>query len=177
MASSALATAFVNIVPGTVAVENYLKTQLGGQVASAGDLAGGQLAGGVAGGFGSKIKAYIGPLVAGMAASFALVNVKNFLGDAITNASSLNEAGTATIQIFGDASTEIAKFADGAVNIGLSSIAATDAAKTFGIFGKSAGLAGQANVDFSTKLTTLAADLASKAKSQTIFVEISEYRN
>ncbi len=161
MASSALATAFVNIVPGTVAVENYLKTQLGGQVASAGDLAGGQLAGGVAGGFGSKIKAYIGPLVAGMAASFALVNVKNFLGDAITNASSLNEAGTATIQIFGDASTEIAKFADGAVNIGLSSIAATDAAKTFGIFGKSAGLAGQANVDFSTKLTTLAADLAS----------------
>ena len=161
MASSALATAFVNIVPGTVAVENYLKTQLGGQVATAGNLAGGQLAGGVAGGFGSKIKAYIGPLVAGMAASFALVNVKNFLGDAITNASSLNEAGTATIQIFGDAATEISKFATGAVDIGLSSIAATDAAKTFGIFGKSAGLAGQANVDFSTKLTTLAADLAS----------------
>jgi hypothetical protein len=161
MASSALATAFVNIVPGTVAVENYLKTQLGGQVAAAGDAAGGQMAGGLATGFGSKLKSYIGPMVAGMAATFALVNVKNFLGDAITNASSLNEAGTATIQIFGDASTEISKFASGAVNIGLSSIAATDAAKTFGIFGKSAGLAGQANVDFSTKLTTLAADLAS----------------
>lgn len=161
MASSALATAFVNIVPGTVQVENYLKNQLGGQVANAGDAAGGAMAGGLAQGFGSKIKGYIGPLVAGLATTFAAVQVKNFLGDAIRNASDLNEAGTATIQVFGDAADKIKAFASGASNIGLSSIAATDAAKTFGIFGKAAGLANQANADFATNLTGLAADLAS----------------
>lgn len=161
MASSALATAFVNIVPGTTAVENYLKTQLGGQVADAGNVAGDKLAGGLAGGFGSKIKGYLAPVLGTMAATFAAVQIKDFLGDSIRNASDLNEAGTATIQIFGDAAKTIQGFASGASSIGLNAIAATDAAKTFGIFGKSAGLANGANAEFSKNLVGLSADLAS----------------
>lgn len=47
MATSALATAFVNIVPGTVELERYLKTELGTQAEMAGRVAGKKLAGGL----------------------------------------------------------------------------------------------------------------------------------
>lgn len=43
MATSALATAFVNIVPGTVELERYLKGELGDQAAAAGAMAGQKL--------------------------------------------------------------------------------------------------------------------------------------
>lgn len=47
MATSALATAFVNIVPGTVELERYLKGELGTQAEAAGVLAGKNLANGL----------------------------------------------------------------------------------------------------------------------------------
>lgn len=162
MASSALATAFVNIVPGTTAVENYLKTGLGNQAAGAGQAAGGGMAQGLAGGFGSKIKGYLAPVLGTMAATFAAVQVKDFLKDSITNASDFNEQGAAVGQVFGKAAAAIQTFAAGsAVSLGQSKTQVLEAAKQFGIYGKAAGLAGTDNANFSTGMVKLATDLAS----------------
>jgi phage-related protein len=73
MAASALATAFVNIVPGTQELESYLKTGLPSQ-----GLKGGQgLGDGMTKGFGSKIKGLMGPL----AAAFSVAAIGRFVGD------------------------------------------------------------------------------------------------
>jgi phage-related protein len=73
MASSALATAFVNIVPGTQELESYLKTGLPAQGAKGGE----GLGEGVKKGFGSKIKGLLGPLAAG----FSIMGIGRFVGD------------------------------------------------------------------------------------------------
>lgn len=73
MASSALATAFVNIVPGTQQLETYLKTGVAQQGASGGAA----LGAGMQKGFGSKIGGIVGPL----AAAFSVVGISRFVGD------------------------------------------------------------------------------------------------
>lgn len=78
MASSALATAFVNLVPGTQQLESYLKTGVGPLA----DNAGGNMAKGMSAGFGSKIKGLLGP----MAAAFTVVGVGRFVGDMYNSA-------------------------------------------------------------------------------------------
>lgn len=162
MATSALATAFVNIVPGTVAVENYLKGELGVQAEAAGVLGGGRAAKGLGGGFASKIKGYLGPALATMVGAFAAVQIKDFLSDAITKASDFNEQGSAVGQVFGKAASAIQDFAaKGASSLGQNKIQILDAAKSFGIYGQAAGLAGEGNAKFSTDLVKLATDLAS----------------
>lgn len=162
MASSALATAFVNIVPGTQAVEAYLKGELPAQAAVAGTAGGDGMSKGMATGFGAKMKGYFAPVLAGMAASFAAVGIKNFLGDSIKGASDFNEQGAAVNQVFGSASGAIQKFASSsAKSLGQSKTQVLEAAKQFGIYGKAAGLAGQDNADFSGNLVKLATDLAS----------------
>ena len=57
MATRALATAFVNIVPGTVELEKYLKKELGDDVAKAGNTTGQSFAKGTGKGFKSSIGA------------------------------------------------------------------------------------------------------------------------
>jgi hypothetical protein len=81
MAERALATAFVNIVPGTKDLESYLKGKLGTQVGAAGVGAGGAMATGTASGFGAKIKGAFGPVLASMGAAFTVVGVVNFAKD------------------------------------------------------------------------------------------------
>jgi len=77
-------------------------------------------------------------------------------------ASDLNEVTSKTNVVFGDAADSVLKFADGAdVAFGQSKKQALDAASTFGIFGKAAGLSGQDLGDFSTSLVGLASDMAS----------------
>jgi phage-related protein len=62
----------VNIVPGTVAVENYLKTGLSGQAGLAGEAAGAAMAEGTGKTFGSRVKGLLGPslAIAGTAAAY-----------------------------------------------------------------------------------------------------------
>ena len=80
----------------------------------------------------------------------------------IMDASNLNETLSKTRQVFGDASAEIEGFAATASQkLGLSKQATMDAASTFAVFGKAAGLAGQDLTGFSTNLVELAADFAS----------------
>jgi hypothetical protein len=83
-------------------------------------------------------------------------------GKAAKAASDLSEAQSASSKVFGQSSKEVEKFSKTAAkNLGQSQRQATEAATTFALFGKSAGLSGQQLVDFSTKFVTLASDMAS----------------
>jgi hypothetical protein len=82
--------------------------------------------------------------------------------DAIIAASDLSETIAKAGEIFGDTSKQIEAFAaTAATSLGQSKQQAIDAATTFAVFGKSAGLAGDDLVKFSTDFTVLASDLAS----------------
>lgn len=84
------------------------------------------------------------------------------IGTKMANAASdLEEAASKTGVIFGDMAGEVARFAAAAESIGVSRVAALDAASTFAVFGKAAGLAGDDLVGFSTDFVALSADLAS----------------
>ncbi len=82
--------------------------------------------------------------------------------DAILAASDLAETVSKVGVIFGDSAKQVEAFAqEAATTLGQSQKQALDAAATFAVFGKSAGLAGDDLVKFSTDFTTLASDLAS----------------
>jgi hypothetical protein len=104
-------------------------------------------------------KAGLALAAAGVAAGAFAVK---FGKDAISAASDLNETIAKTGELFGDSTAEIEKFAESAATrLGQSKQQALDAAANFAIFGKSAGLAGDDLVQFSTGFTDLASDLAS----------------
>jgi hypothetical protein len=101
-------------------------------------------------------------LIAGAAIGAAVTAVAAFGYSAIQKASDFNEAISKNTVVFGAISKEVENFAQTAGRaFGISETAALQAAGTFAIFGKSAGLAGKDLSDFSTELVTLAADLAS----------------
>jgi hypothetical protein len=103
----------------------------------------------------------VGLAVAAAGAAVGAFAIK-FGVQAVQAASDLNETISKSQQIFGSAASEIEKFAAGAASsLGQSKQQALDAAATFGIFGKSAGLAGADLAKFSTDFVTLAGDLAS----------------
>lgn len=117
---------------------------------------------------GAKIKNTLSPknLLMGagaFAAGFASVKLVGFLNDSISAASDLNETVSMTGQIMGDeALPGLEKWAEGAAEaFGQSKQLALDGAATFAVFGKSAGLAGEDLVNFSTDLVELSADMAS----------------
>ena len=114
--------------------------------------------------FGDKIDAINkkdGLAFAAMGAAATAMAVK-FTKDAIGAASDLEETISKVGVIFGDTAGEIDKFAStAAMRIGQSKQQALDAAANFAIFGKAAGLSGQALVDFSVDFVALASDLAS----------------
>lgn len=158
MAERALATAYVNIVPGTKAIENYLKTGLSGQVAGAGTQAGASFGGAFKSKFGSIARGIAAPL----AVAFGAQAVTTYFAKAVQGASDLNEQATAVSAVFGKGSGAIDKFASGASSrLGQTKTQVLEASKSFGIFGKSAGLTEKDNAKFSTSLVSLATDLAS----------------
>ena len=84
----------------------------------------------------------------------------------VDSASDLEEVSSKTDVIFGDASEQVTKFAEGAATaLGQSKTAALTAASTFGVFGKAAGLTGGDLGTFSTDLVALASDMASFANT------------
>ena len=86
-----------------------------------------------------------------------LLALKGLIGAA----SDLNEEVSKSQVIFGDAAPAIANFAKGAEAIGQSERQALQAAGTFAVFGKAAGLAGDDLSNFAVKSDQLASDLAS----------------
>ena len=158
MAERALATAFVNVVPGTKDFEAMLKGQLSGNMPGVGAAAGQGFATGFKSKFASAIRGVAAPIVA----AFGVYQTGEFLKGAIQQASDLNEQGTAVGQVFGKGAASIQKFAAGAAqSLGQSNVQILEASKQFGIYGKAAGLSGEANAKFSKGMVTLATDLAS----------------
>jgi len=92
------------------------------------------------------------PLLAAAAASTKMIR----------DAADLNETMSKTNAIFGEAGAQVEKWSKkSADGFGQSREQAMNAASTFGIFGKSAGLAGKELVKFSTEMVELASDMAS----------------
>lgn len=115
-------------------------------------------------GFGDKMAAVgkkVGVALAAAAAAAGAMAIKIGI-DGVKAASNLAETQSKVNVIFGESATAITKFAStAATQLGQTRQQAMDAASTFATFGKSAGLAGNELVKFSTDLTTLSADLAS----------------
>lgn len=146
--------AFVEVVPEGTKIRPTLEREFEAAGRSGGRLAGGGLRTGVLG--------VVGGLGGAIAGAFAAIGVGKIVSDAITNASDVREAGTAINEVFGPGAAQIKEFAAaGAAAFGQSSIDVLRAAQTFGIYGKAAGLAGDANVGFSQELVALSTDLAS----------------
>ena len=88
--------------------------------------------------------------------------VSKLIQTAVSDASDLQETISKNKVIFGNSATEIEAWADGAAkNLGQSKKQAIDAADSFALFGKTAGLSGKPLLDFSKDFTGLATDMAS----------------
>lgn len=125
----------------------------------------------------SSGKAFLGGMVAAIGIG-ALVSIGSTIGDGIMQgvqgavnftvegiglASDLSETKDAVADIFGPAaSASVERFAsDANAKLGQTRQQVLEGAQTFGIFGKSAGLAGDDLSGFSTDFVTLASDMAS----------------
>jgi len=106
----------------------------------------------------STLRGIVGPALA----VFSTTALVNFGKSAVAATSNINEVGAAVDQVFGAASQQLKEYATTtSATMGQSQAQFLNAAKTFGIFGKAAGLAETANANFSTELSKLASDLAS----------------
>jgi hypothetical protein len=114
--------------------------------------------------FGDKVgdfakKAGIALAAVGAAAGAMAIKIGK---EAVAAASDLAETVSKVNVIFGQSAKNIEQFAaSAAASLGQTRTQAMNAAATFGIFGKSAGLAGEELTAFSTEFVTLASDLAS----------------
>jgi phosphotransferase system HPr-like phosphotransfer protein len=97
-----------------------------------------------------------------LATGAAATTIAAVLKRTVTSASNLSETVNKSNVIFGASANSIREFASTASTaFGQSQQQALEAAATFALFGKSAGLAGEDLVTFSTDFVTLASDLAS----------------
>lgn len=160
---------YVTVLPSTRDFGRNLGRDLDGPFSEAGRRGGQQVSDGVSqggrGGFaaagGALGKVFIGAFAAIGAAGIVQAAV-GWLQDAIDAASNLSETQAKTGEIFGDSAKGLIDYSKTAASrLGQSQQTVLDGAATFGIFGKSAGLAGQDLVGFSTGMVELATDLAS----------------
>jgi hypothetical protein len=110
--------------------------------------------------FSEKLSTFTRKAVVPATAALAAIGTAAF--KSVQDAADLEESINRISVVMGDASGEVLKFAGTAAEtFGLSEKSAIDAAATFAVFGKSAGLAGSDLTDFSLDFTKLAVDLAS----------------
>lgn len=154
MAQTALATAFVNIVPSAKGFGKKLSDEVDPEL-DAGGLAGGKrFGGGLLGG----IKAFAGPI----AAILGTVAIGEFFKSAVSEASNLAESQNAIAVTFGDAAGEIQKLgAKAATTLGLSNVQFNELAVRFSSFAKTvAGPGGNVTATLD-EMTRRASDFAS----------------
>ena len=97
-----------------------------------------------------------------LSAGVVATSIAALMKSSITSASNLQETVNKSNVVFGNAANSVREFANTAsAKFGQSKQQALEAASTFALFGKSAGLAGEDLVAFSTDFVTLASDLAS----------------
>lgn len=148
-----LATARVKLVADARSLPDDVQTQTRKGLGDAGEKAGSN--------FGKRMTAAI---AASLAVGAAIVGKKLVSGlkEAIGAASDLNETTNKASVVFGKGAAAIQKFSDtAATSLGQTKQQALDAATTFAVFGKGAGLTGQSLAGFSSKLVTLSGDMAS----------------
>jgi hypothetical protein len=154
--------ATLQIIPSAQGFASALNGQVSAGMVAAGT-AGGK-AGGKAAGAGllAGVKGIAGPMLAITGGMFAFDKVKDALVDSVNLASDLNEQANVMDVTFGKAAAQVEAFAStGPRALGMSKLAAEQAAAQFGMFGKVAGLTGNDLVGFSTNLTKLSVDIAS----------------
>ena len=109
-----------------------------------------------------SMKASAMELAGALGVAFGVQQVVSFTKASIDAASNLNETISKTGELFGSTTDQVLEWSKTAGDsFGQSQQQALDAAASFAIFGKSAGLGGQDLVKFSTDFTALASDLAS----------------
>lgn len=163
-------SAWVEVLPDFKNFRSKANRELTGILGDAGDSAGNS----GSQKFGKSFVGGIGKLALPIAGAFAALGIGNMIADAVSSglhyafgginlASDLSETKSAVDAIFGkDTGAELQKWAGrGAAELGQTQQQALDAAKTFGVFGQMAGLAGGDLFNFSTDLTSLATDFAS----------------
>lgn len=95
-------------------------------------------------------------------AAVGTASIINIFRDSIAEASDLAEAINKADVVIGSASASVMDFAsNAALSLGQSRSQALEAAADFAVFGKAAGLGGEALADFSTEMVALASDMAS----------------
>lgn len=167
MAGTEVGSAYLTILPTTKGFASNLSRDLDGPFSQAGIRGGDRLGEGVgrSQGFataGLKLGAVFATAFAAVGAAQIGGAIKDFLFDAISSASDLNETTSKSAQIFGKSQGKIVEFAKKASSaLGQSQQTALDGASTFGLYAKSAGLTGDAVADFATEMVSLAADMAS----------------
>jgi TP901 family phage tail tape measure protein len=116
MASRALATAFVNIVPGTKELDTYLKKDLPNDAGAAGKPAGDRLGGTMGKSFGSKFKGVLGPIIATAAAAFGAVAFGKYIQEGVGAATELQGSLAEVVTLTGNtgeaAAKDMGKFKD-----------------------------------------------------------------
>lgn len=148
-----LATARVKLIADARGMPEQVKAQTENQLADAGDKAGSN--------FGKRMTAAI---VASVAAGAIIVGKKlvDGLKESIGLASDLNETTSKASVVFGKGAADIEKFASTASSkLGQTKQQALDAATTFAVFGKGAGITGKNLSKFSAGLVKTAGDMAS----------------
>lgn len=155
---ASVGSAELQIVPSFSGGYKALSKEYGPISERTGKESGGIFGKGMSGGIAAMATKIFAPL----AAAAGGVALGGWLKGAVDQASDLNEAGTALSAVFGDAVGTIDTFAKGGAGaLGQTELAVKNAAQTFGVYGKAAGLASDANAAFSTDLVGLSTDLAS----------------
>jgi len=150
MAGRKIGEAFIRVRPDTA---GFLK-DADGDVERAGH--------GLGNTFGGAFTRAFGMISVALGSVFAVGKAVSEVQQSIGLARDLAETQSAVNVVFGDGAEAIKAFAaNAATALGQTRNQAEGAANTFATFGKSAGLSGSGLVDFSTKLVTLSADLAS----------------
>lgn len=150
------AYAYVTLIPVAKGFQKAISSELNGT--GIGDTAGLQAGTSFKSKFGSAIKGFAGPLVAGL----ATIGVANFAKSAVAAASSFEAEFEGVNQVFGTSAAKVQAFAaTAATSVGMAQAEALQAAKGFGVFATSAGLAGDSSASFATGLVQAAGDMAS----------------
>lgn len=159
--------AYVTLLPSARGFASAMQRELSGDIARAGRQGGEdygeQFSREARAEVSSKGRSIFGPLARAAALVGGGAAIGKLFADSISAASDLGEVTSKASVIFGkDMVPALERFADKAAStMGQSRTQALDAAATFAIFGKSAGLTGEELVKFSTGFTGLASDLAS----------------
>lgn len=145
---------YVDIRPDMSKFGRQLKQQMGHDMAQAGADAGQSLKSSLTNAAKGAAKAF--------GAAFAAVKVKDFLGDAISAATDLQESLSKSNTVFGTSAVAISSWAENtATSIGLSRREALDAAGAFGNMFSQLGFGANQTADMSKQIVALAADFAS----------------